>query len=157
MGSCFHFNCVVSESEFSQSKAPNHLQTVNVLYDFVVPLTSQTHHRPAEQVELHCELGGEGSVYETDHFMGRKNVQGVIFEVVNGDNFGVCDFLESVISDFSHESEVSIVPVLENGVFKGFSPFLSLFKTGSVEVILDFFWGEFRHKDLNNYKLLLPL
>jgi len=46
-------------------------------------LGMQSHQGASEQVELHCEFGGNVSVYITKHLMGSEDILRIVLEVKN--------------------------------------------------------------------------
>lgn len=127
VSSGLHLRCIVAIAELGEAEATHVLEAVHLSHNGQVALRVKASQCASEQIELHCELGGEGAVNLSKHFVGRENVMRVSLKVKNRDKLLITDSFYSVVGLITQFIEWHNEFVRENVIFKEFLPLGALF------------------------------
>lgn len=113
---CFHLNGIIAVAKFSQGKAPNGSQTINILDHFSLMRVGKFEESPSKQIELNCKFCGSRAVNHSHSLMNCKDVQGIAFKVHHGDDVLGAYRLESFQGKTSFLPQGNVMTRCEEGV-----------------------------------------
>ncbi len=82
-GCGLHLYRVISVAKLSEAEAAHVRQVIHLVHEGTVAVGVQGNQGATEQIELDCELSGEGTVHIGEHLMGGQKVLGVVFEIID--------------------------------------------------------------------------
>lgn len=124
-----HLDSIVAVPNLSKAEASHMCQVVYLIKKLLVPLSVHCNKSTAKQIILNCELCCQGSIDKAQHLMSSQKIFGIFDKIVDREQFRICYFFKSLVSNLPLLIEREILLREEQGVFKELMPFGLLFRS----------------------------